>query len=210
MGAVRQATALGFVFMAMIAFQENRFLRFLLLIFIAGLFHKSSLIFFGLLFLLSNLKWSIVTILIISLSCFFLYDYAALFWKVYIDGEVISHGFVFRLIIYAIPTIPILIFWQRWRQFPDHKMWSFFGALSLISFLFIDSELAAIDRILIYLGPWQIAAYSRLPFLFPNSLYRSPVNILVVVFFFAILFLWLEYANNSIFWFPYRNILFEG
>ena len=210
MGAVRQATALGWVFMAIIAFQENRLLRFLFLIFMAGLFHKSSLIFLGLFFLLPNLKWSIIAIVIISLFGLFLYDVVSSLWRVYVDGKIISEGVFYRLLINAMPTIPILMFWRRWRQFPDHLLWSFFAVLSLISLLLIGVGSAAVDRIAIYFAPWQIVAYSRLPFLFRNFLYRRLVQILVVVFFFIVLFLWLQYATNSNSWVPYKNIIFEG
>lgn len=210
MGPVRQATALGLVFMAILAYQENKLIKFILLIFIAGLFHKSSLIVLGLLFLVPKLKWSIVAIVIISLSSLFLYDVVYTFWRVYIDGEMASKGNIYRIFLNAIPAIPILLLGRRWRQFPDYFLWTFFAGLSLISLLFIGVEFTAIDRIAIYFAPWQIVAYSRLPFLVRNPSYSRLIQILVVVFFFIVLFLWMQYAKNANSWLPYRNIIFEG
>lgn len=207
MGSVRQATALGWFFLALIAFQERRLAYFILFMFLAGMFHKSVLIFIFLLFFMTNVRWFFGFFVMIALVSFYLYDIVAIFWKVYVEDTMYSEGGFIRVLMNAVPAIFLLLFWRRWKLSPDQKLWISFAILSLLSLVFVGSASTAVDRIAIYFAPWQIFAFSRLPLLAQDVVSRTTILTLIVAVNGAVLFVWLNYAINANSWIPYRNIL---
>lgn len=209
MGTVRQATALGWFFLALIAFQERRLIYFIFFMFLAGIFHKSVLIFIFLIFFLINTRWFFGFIVMIFAVSFVLYDIFALFWSVYIEDTMYSEGGFIRVFMNAFPVIFYLLFWRRWMLFSDQKLWILFAVLSLLSLVFVGRASTAVDRMAIYFAPWQIFAFSRLPLLVHNVVSRTAILLLIIAFYGAVLFVWLNYAINANSWIPYRNIIFE-
>lgn len=207
MGSVRQATALGWFFLALIAFQERRLGYFIFFMFLAGMFHKSVLIFLLLLLFLTNVRWFFGFFVMIALVSFFLYDIVAIFWKVYVEDTMYSEGGFIRVLMNAVPAVFLLLFWRRWKLFSDQKLWILFALLSLLSLVFVGSASTAVDRIAIYFAPWQIFAFSRLPLLAQDVVSRTAILVSILAVYGAVLFVWLNYAINANSWTPYRNIL---
>jgi hypothetical protein len=84
--------------------------------------------------------------------------------------------------------------WKLWRGFA-------WASLILLALLFMSPSSTAVDRISIYLMPLQIAVLSRVPRLLnPPALGR----LLVLLYLAAVQFVWLNFAQFSSYWVPYR------
>jgi hypothetical protein len=91
------------------------------------------------------------------------------------------------------------------------RLWKLFSVISLFLFflLFISDASTAIDRIGLYLLPLQLVVFSYLPDMFGNRGELNQIAILIVLLFYAaVLFVWLNFAFHSYYWVPYNNILF--
>ena len=114
MGTVRQATALGVYFFALIALQERKILFFLLYLFLASLFHKSVLVFALLILVIGNTKWAVFIGIISLLAGIYLSEVVAIFWLVYVDNEMQSDGGLIRALMTAVPVVFMFFFQRRW------------------------------------------------------------------------------------------------
>src|SRR5205807_3840367 len=87
------------------------------------------------------------------------------------------------------------------------RIWRSFAFLSLFalgSLLFVPSSII-IDRLSLYILPMQIVVLSNLPTAFGSKRQESLfLTGLVIAYSAAQLFFWLNYANHSRFWVPYR------
>lgn len=207
MGTVRQATSLGLFFLALITLQEKRLGYFLFYIILAGLFHKSVLFFTLLILLIGNPKWILVVSMIAGITGFFLFDMASILWLVYVDNEMHSEGGFVRVLISVVPAIFMLLFWKRWRMFPDNDIWLWFGGGAILSLLLVASASSAVDRMAIYLAPFQIVGFSRLPLMISHGYLRASAVLLIIGAYGAILYIWLNYAINASSWIPYNNLI---
>ena len=207
MGTVRQATALGLFLFSVIALQEKRLGLFLSYIILAGFFHKSVFFFTLLIFLIRDLKWVFGVSVIAGISGLLLFDAASALWFVYIDNEMHSEGSFLRVLVCAVPAFFMLLFWKRWRKFPDNDIWLWFGGGAILSLLLAANFSTAADRMAIYLAPFQIVGYSRLPLMINNGHFRASVVLLIIGAHGAMLFVWLNYAVNASSWIPYRSLI---
>jgi len=208
MGAVRQATSVGIFFFALLALQEKKAGYFLFYIILAGLFHKSVLFFSLLILVTGNLKWILAVSMIAGIIAAYLFDVLSILWTVYIDDEMQSEGAFMRVLMSVVPVIFMILFWKRWKKFPDHDIWLWFGGLALISFLLVGKASTAIDRMAIYLIPLQTVVFSRLPLMINNQRLRILSVLLIASVYWAVLLVWLNYALNARSWVPYRNLIF--
>ena len=84
--------------------------------------------------------------------------------------------------------------WKLWRSYS-------WASLALLGLLFISPSSTAVDRMSIYVMPLQIAVLSRVPLLWrPETIGR----LLVIVYLAAVQFVWLNFAQHSNYWVPYR------
>jgi hypothetical protein len=205
MGTVRQATALGLFLLSVIALQEKRLGLFLSYIILAGFFHKSALFFTLLIFLFRNLKWVVGASVIAGISGLLLVDAASALWVVYVDNTMHSEGGFLRVLMSAVPVLFMLLFWKRWREFPDNDIWLWFGGGAILSLFLASNFSTAADRMAIYLAPFQIVGYSRLPLIINNGHFRASVVLLIIGVHGVMLFVWLNYAVNAGSWIPYKS-----
>jgi hypothetical protein len=63
-------------------------------------------------------------------------------------------------------------------------------------------------RFALYFWPMAMYVYSGFPGLIPAATGRAFYRVALVIASFAMLAGWLQYANNSLPWWPYRNWLF--
>jgi len=214
MGYMRQGVALGLVMWAIVALQRGKFLKFLVLIVIATTFHKSAImmIAFG---IFSGDKGKLFKLLgviaaVAGVWSLFVSSEATVLWKNYVDAQMQSQGAMIRVLLNAIPAVLLLYFRKEWKKyFDDYRFWVMVSFASLASIVMVKFASTAVDRMALYFIPLQIIVYARLPLLAQKRLSPKTTTYLIVLFYFVILFVWLNFAANVRYWLPYRNMIWQ-
>ncbi len=215
MGYTRQAVALGMVMAGLVALGRQRFLFFVICVLIGATFHKSAVLMIPLaaLVLTRNKVFGSAIVLVAALVGYdvLLQDYADRLVAVYTDDTITSEGALIRL---AMNFVPALLFFRYQDRFlvnsPDFRLWRLFSMISVAMFLayFVTPLSTALDRLALYMIPLQMVVFSHLPDLLGRPGKRNVALVLLVIAYMAlVLFVWLNFANHSRFWVPYR-ILF--
>jgi len=126
----------------------------------------------------------------------------------YQDGNFVSSGTLIRLTMNVVPAALFFLFYKRIRmRAAEKKLW---GTMSIISFVlfaafFLINRSTALDRIALYLIPLQIVVFSHLPDILGRPGRRNQAIVLgVLLYYGAVLFVWLNFATNSRYWIPYQ------
>jgi len=212
MGYTRQAAALGFLLIGITSLTAGKpFWRFLVWSGIGSLFHFSVLFFAPLtaLLLLRGRLLSIVSMIFCAGVGYWFVLPSALerYSTGYIRNVYEAQGAIFRVALSALAGLIFLAFARRFSFNPiENKMWRGWALLSLISLsmLFLVRSTVIVDRLSLYLLPIQVVVFSRLPFASGGRQSQSLWALLMIAVFACVLFLWLTFANNAIFWIPYR------
>ena len=211
MGYTRQGMALGCALVGLVAFADGKVLRFVLWIVIGATFHKTAILLLPFAALASSQR-RIVTALWVAALTFTAYvlllaDSVEVLRRGYFDAKYESQGALVRLLMNAVPA---LIFLGRRRSFeqvlPAARMWFWFSiaSLLLLAILFVSPSSTAVDRIALYMLPLQLVVFSTLPETRGSTSTNQALIVLIVLYFAAVLFTWLNFAATSEFWIPYR------
>jgi hypothetical protein len=217
MGYTRQGMALGFVMMAYPFLLKGNNLRFILYLFIGATFHPTVLF---LLFLPAFLKTTNRLLMIFLITGFSITIYLFLLASIlegmfdnYLGSEMGSSGAYIRVFLNAAAGIIFLFFGRNFFINSYER-----SALTILSWtsvlfifaLFLSPSSTAVDRLAIYISPLQILIFSRVPEIFGSYKKQNIFEITsVLIIFFAVNFIWLNYALHAFHWFPYQNILFK-
>lgn len=215
MGYTRQGVAFGLELLALNALMDRRTLHFLLLIFFAGLFHKSAVLLAPLAALSSangNRLWTFLWVGITSLvfAILLLGEFQHLLWQNYVSSKKSSEGGAIRVALTAIPATLLLLYHKKFfNHKEDARVWIWMSILTLVCLPLVTIASTAVDRIALYLMPLQIFVFTRLPLLFANPLLRSACALAIVCFYALVLFVWLNFANHASSWVPYKFAFFQ-
>ena len=211
MGYTRQGMALGCALVGLVAFADGKVLRFVLWIVIGATFHKTAILLLPFAALASSQR-RIVTALWVAAVTFTAYvlllaDSVEVLRRGYLDAKYESQGALVRLLMNAVPA---LIFLRRRRSFeqalPAARMWFWFSiaSLFLLAILFVSPSSTAVDRIALYMLPLQLVVFSSLPETRGPTTTNQSLIVLILIYYAAVLFTWLNYAATSYTWIPYR------
>ena len=215
MSGVRQATAIGFIFLALASFRSGSTRGFLLWTLVASLFHASAIVVlpFAGLSLARNRFQSLVLIIATALVGYFVVgstfdEYSRNYLGRY---AVKSSGTVFRI---WMSLVPALIYLALSKRLPitdqERSLWRNFSLLAVISvpLVFVITSTTALDRLLLYAFPLQIMVLSWLPYLFGRRMERLGTIFLILVYLGLQQYVFFNYAFNRYAYVPYRNVLF--
>lgn len=216
MGYTRQAVAIALMMMAIIAFTNERFIRTLVLISLAVLFHKTALIIIPLLlFTIARSRIAIAGVMLISTALLyyvFLGSSIDRLMASYEDANYDSAGTAVRL---AMNIVPALIFLPLQGRFGfleiERKLWRNFAlaAVAAALALFVLESSTIVDRLALYLVPLQVIVFSRLPYMAGlNSSTRFTLIAAVIAYSAAVQFVWLQFAAHADAWLPYQIYTF--
>jgi hypothetical protein len=118
-----------------------------------------------------------------------------------------SEGGAVRLYLQAVPSILYIAFSAQLRNYSDHKVWLSFAIFSIALIPLSSIGSTATDRFALYFLPLQLITYPRIACLISHNAARSTFIIGALLFYAFILYVWLFFAVNSIYWVPYRNFL---
>lgn len=215
MAYVRQATALGFVFLALCAVEDRSFKRFVVLMLIAATFHRSAIILLPII----SIAYTRNRVIILGASIaalvigyvFLLQDEITTYVDRYSgaeQGNLQSDGTLVRLFMNALPGAIFLMLQKRFRGSPElRKTWRNLSILSLVSlaaFLYLGAN-TAIDRLAGYLLPLQLYVVGNLPTAIrKDGRNQRAIVILLLLYAAFVQVVWLVFASNAEFWIPYR------
>ena len=215
MGYTRQSLALGLVMLGLAALCDQKIRKFVIYIIFAATAHKSAILMLPIAGLaasrnrLNILFW--MAVLGTAGYFIFLADSIDFFMYGYIELDYQSQGAFVRLLMNALPSLILLLFFRRFEFPPGEKrIWFWFALISigLFGLFFIFPSSSALDRVALYMLPIQIVAFSYFPDIFSKDKIISGFLILLIIIYYGFVqFVWLNYAVNSWAWLPYQNII---
>lgn len=213
MGYTRQAVAIGFMLAAFGPFERGRYGRFVVLMALATLFHKSAIIILPLI-ALSTVRHRLVvytTAAAMGALIFFVYLDAFLnrVLQSYLDREMASDGAGVRVAMNVVPALLFLTFQDRFSVSDQEKtIWRNFSlaSLAMVGALFLLPSSTVVDRAALYLMPIQLFVLARVPYAFPmrNGGVSSLLVAAVLAYSAAIQIVWLTFAAHADAWVPYQ------
>lgn len=213
LGYTRQAAAIGVILWALTDLRRARVWRYLLLVVVATLFHKSAIVMLPLAAAKLSGRaqaWMLAAatvtlpVVVVVLAALFPGQLA-----LYASGEVSSGGALQRTILNAIPAAAYLAFRPAFgARFPSdapiHR-WMAWAAIASVPLTPVASTV--IDRVALYLIPLQMVVWGRLPLL-ARADWRPALYLGIVSAYGFVLYYWLSasfYAQCC--WLPYRSVL---
>ncbi len=220
MSGIRQAMAVGIVMVVMSRWRQSSQTTRCIMIVIASLFHTSALIAF--VFVIASWRISIIFRILaliafvaggalLSTSLIFYSDNIAFYQDAYITSEqsIVSPGALIHVALIWIPAFAFVIFRRRMSGYVTDPRLLHMGAwftLLLVIIYFLSSTVAS--RLTLYLYFVPMLFYPAFVDSYAPSK-RAGITFFIVVGHFAILAIWLFFANNANAHIPYRNLLFE-
>lgn len=212
MGYTRQATAIAVMLLAMVEFARPRYVRFVLFMTLAVLFHRSAMLMIPFVVLSAVRHRSIILItgaaMLFAGSLLFLDRLLDAVRYNYLDAQLASGGTGIRLAMTVLPALVFLIYPRRLStSAQDQAVWRnfSFGALGCLALYFFTPSTTLVDRVALYLIPLQVVVLARLPFAFPrHNRSNEQLLIAVIAIAMAVQVVWLTFAEHSDDWDPYR------
>lgn len=209
MGYTRQAIALGFVMISMLAIQKNEYKKFIVFVLVGALFHKSAVIIIPIVALASskNKVQTIFSSILFTIIGYYLFieSEASKLIETYTDPSMQSSGALIRSFMNFIPGIIYLIYSKKMKNiYQNDKIWyiiSIFTTVIMI-LVIITPYSTALDRVSLYFIPLQLVVLTRYPLL--SSKNKEIIKIIIVLYYLSVLFVWLSFADNSWGWIPYK------
>ena len=219
MGYTRQGVASSLIMASIIALRDGRSFRFFIFIVCAAGFHSSSCAFFPAVLFSNSIKGKPFTANLFKLAILGVGVYGAfnMFqdqYSAYVDHYVESDryssgGAVLRSSVTAIGAVLFLLNFKSWNlRFGDQNSLMYFAiaSLAVVPLSFVASTPA--DRMGLYLIPFQLIVFARLPLLTNNQSDFDQTRLLVVSGYIAYFFVWLHLGTYSQrLWVPYSSAL---
>ena len=215
MSGIRQATAIGFIFLALVQFKRGNSTGFVLLTLTAALFHASAIVVlpFAGLSLTANRFQSTILLVVCGAVAYYTFGetfsgYTRDYLTTYSQS---SSGTIYRLVMNVVPAIFYLLLNKR-LPFAERErtLWRNFSWLAIASvpLLFVIASSSALDRLLLYAYPLQIMMLAWLPYLF-RAQNQKPVVFAILAYLALQQFVFLNYATHAHRYIPYRNVIFS-
>lgn len=216
MGYTRQSVAIGLVMAGLVNLKKGEFAKFSTWVVLAALFHKSAVLVLPFSALVGSTKrvWVLFFAGASTVLAYYvlLAEYSDQLLENYVDAEYASEGALVRLLINLIAAF---LYWVWLRQMSllrgDGKIWHWQAGFAILLFLFyfVTPASTALDRLALYLLPLQIYVFASLPSSFRERSAGSWIALMAsLVFYLAVLLVWLNFATHSIYWVPYQSFLF--
>ena len=218
MSGIRQASAIGFLFIAFTALLDRSVIRYIIAIFLAFLFHKSAIIFLGLLPLtfgdLTKSRTLFFSIILIPISVGLTQTESfAVYLMRYGEGGFAeeSSGAIFRTGFLALTSLHFLIFLRKkWKKIyaDDYQITLIFSLLMLLPLIVSQFSSVMGDRIGYYFIPMQVLIFTRIPYL---QLTKERLLHLTYPFIasLTLFIIWISFSNLfDLCYRPYNSLIF--
>ena len=218
MGYSRQGVALGFAMLGLVALRRKSVVWFVIWILLGATFHKTAVLLLPIAALANtkNRYWTAAWVAIVMYGSylFLLEDAVGYLYENYIEAEYQSEGAFVRVLMNALPSTVLLWKWKRFRISDDGgNLWRWMSIISLALFgvLFVSPSSTAVDRVALYMLPLQLAVFSYVPdAIGSRRRFNQDWVTVIVLYYAAVHFVWLNFAVHSRGWIPYRFYPLEG
>ena len=209
MGYTRQAVAIGILMAGLAAVQNGAsIIRFLIYAAAAALFHKTAVVAVPLV-LFAGRRNQLLNVIGGLAGAYVLYDVflassVNIFVRNYVDAEYSAQGAAVRVVMDVVPAILFFLFRRRLGLAPfEDRLWRNYAiaAVGALALLFYLPSSTAVDRLALYLIPLQLAVLPRLG---EAMRARGIGRVIIVAYSFAVMFVWLNYAQHAEDWLPYQ------
>ncbi len=209
MGYTRQAVALGFALVGLTALGNGRVRTFVIWVAIGALFHKSAVLLMPIAALAAS-RNRVLTATLVAVTTVLLYyllvsDKSETLWRNYVEEQMHSQGGMIRVMMNVVPALLLIVFRRRLApEAQQRKLWLWVSVLALVCVPLVGLASTAVDRVALYLIPLQLFVFSRVPQLASTVRARTLLVLGVVLYYTAVLYVWLVYAAHSQYWVPYK------
>jgi hypothetical protein len=213
MSALRQAAAIGFIFLALREMGTKALWKSILWVLVASLFHASAII-VAIIVALSYSRNRLQSVLMAIIAAWPAYyvlagTFDSYLWR-YGHRTIDSGGVVFRVAMNAVPALILLARGTRHFSPPgEEAFWRNLAILSLAlapALLFVTST-TSIDRLSLYAVPLQMLVLSRVPDLFSARESPSLFPKLGVIGYCAVtLIVFFTLGTHARYYIPYRMV----
>lgn len=212
MGYTRQAVALGLIFWSLAVLEKRELRKFLVLVSLATLFHKTAVLMMPLGLFLFGRGWlsRAVAVVCVGLGLWaaFLAEYQEGLWESYIDTAMQSQGATVRIFMNLVPALILIAFWNRWKTlYPQSRIWFWMALMAIACVPLLPYASTAVDRIALYLTPLQVVVLSRAPMLANRRDFATLLLVGIILGYAAVQYVWLNHASHAFCWIPYDNLL---
>jgi hypothetical protein len=217
MGYSRQGVALAFVMVGLVALVHLRVWRFVGWVMLGAAFHKSAVVVLPLAALMVQRSRIVVlpTLFVLGAVAYFLFLDGRLgaLYRNYVLEEYHSEGAFVRVLMNAVPGLFLLFYpFRIGSTGAEVRLWRWCALISvgLLGAVVLLPATTLIDRVALYLIPFQLVFFSWLPGLLGKTPeVRMLLTLAVIIFYAIVLYVWLNYASHAHAWLPYRNLLLE-
>jgi hypothetical protein len=214
MSGNRQSLALGFLFFALNAFEDERLVRFAVLTFVAALFHGSALLMLPLCLLAhsENELQRVALLLLTAVIGYYVFREAySLYSTRYSMEKLQSFGVAYRLAMNDLAAVIFLLFERRFEISDRQKrLWRVLSiaSLAIAGLLLIIPSSTAVDRFILYLFPLQFVVMSHLPkVLTADRKAAGQLTLAVIAYAAAIQGVFLFFGVFADRYLPYRSLV---
>jgi len=213
MGYTRQAVALGFMLLGLVALGDGRSRWFLFWVLLGASFHKSAVLLLPMAGLAASqqrsvtLAWAAFASLIGGYI--FLFDSVDTLWTNYVEADYQSQGGLIRVLMNAVPAA-IFMLWQRRLDLSEdeHRLWWWMSLFALLCIPLVLMSSTATDRVALYLIPLQVFVFARLHRIARDRFWRSLIVLAVIAYYALVQAVWLFFAAHAFAWLPYQMVWF--
>lgn len=217
MGYVRQSAAIGFILLALIQFERGSMMQFGKWMLAATLFHVSALSLLPLtaLALVRKRPLALIPLSVAGAVLYVLLLRPRLdrFYENYVVAEYDSSGAMVRLAMNAVPAVLYLIYRKRFVLSENGRVfWGLLSALALglVVLVIVSPATTAIDRIGLYCIPLQLFVFGHIvPLVARTGTGQALFTLAIIVYYTAVMFVWLNFATHSEYWLPYRFVFWQ-
>lgn len=213
----RQAMAIGFIMLAMVALQNQSLRNFIINIILATAAHTTALVLMPVFVFASKIKKTLMIAIsgpVLAAGYYLaLRDRAETSIQAYVGVEMSSSGAAIRVAMSAIPAAIYFVLRKRFqfseetRQFADVICAT---CLLFVVLLVVSPSSTAVDRMALYLLPVQMLIYGSLPSALSKSASQQAVAAALVLYSFLVMIVWLNFAVNAPAWLPYQIMDFDA
>lgn len=209
MGYTRQAAALGFVLLGLVALSDHRLRSFVVWVLLGTLFHKSALLLIPVAALTARRRrgWTMAWVGVTALlsAWVFLADTVESLWVNYVVADYHSQGGLIRVLMNSVPALVFLLVHRRLRlAVEEERLWWWMSVFALACIPLVLISSTATDRVALYLIPIQMFVFARLPMAASQPRTRGYIVAGVMAYYVLVQFVWLNFAGHAFAWLPYR------
>jgi NADH:ubiquinone oxidoreductase subunit 3 (subunit A) len=219
MGYSRQGVAAGLIMLGMLSLRNSRPIQYCILIAIAAGFHSSAFSALPAVLFVSSANENrtvqvILKALILGVGLVGFYNLFGERYDLYVDhyyesGRYSSGGAFLRSSVTFFASLVFFVSLPRWRiLYGDQVSLGFFASIGLLLLPFANIASTPVDRMGLYLLPFQIIVFARLPWIQGDRDKSEQVRLIIVVCYLVYFYVWLHHgAHSQDLWVPYRSAL---